>query len=132
MTRKTISKKANSKGTVFALVSDGVNWRCGSCAKTIVAKFAAASRKHGDASRQQWASRRRVTCSPAEAKGRNDERDARTNPGALKTQRTTPANACRGVGSSGELGACIYCGKQVDAITAYSDRANSCYAAKAP
>ena len=26
MTRKTISKKANSKGTVFALVSDGVTW----------------------------------------------------------------------------------------------------------
>jgi hypothetical protein len=26
MTRKTISKKANSKGTVFALLSDGVTW----------------------------------------------------------------------------------------------------------
>lgn len=26
MTRKTISRRANSKGTVFALVSDGVNW----------------------------------------------------------------------------------------------------------
>jgi hypothetical protein len=36
-------------------------------------------------------------------------------------------------GRFGALGACIYCGKQVDAITAYySDRANSCHAAKAP
>lgn len=36
-------------------------------------------------------------------------------------------------GRDGAIGLCVYCGKQVDPITAYySDRAASCHAAKAP
>lgn len=91
MTRKTISRRANSKGTVFALVSDGVNWEVWKLCTNYCGQVRGGLTKHGAASRQQWASRRRVTCSPAESKGRNDERNARTNPGAASAERRKTA-----------------------------------------
>ncbi len=57
---------------------------------------------------------------------------------AEETQRRENAEKHQGAcvpwrGRGGTLGACIYCGKRLDAITAYyNDRANGHHAAKAP